>query len=341
MQILVLLQDNHISVGGRKLPDPYGRFLDSMSFLSFDLISFLPFGCIMRVDHFTAMLAYTITPIVMLCGILAYKQISKAIKKRAISTSKNTNSGVINSGEPDASQGGDDGNVDGNGGGTNCELTVNAGFDGGSREKDDIGDEGESDEVEGGGNEREGDAHRKKKPILSTYIYIIVLMLPTISRRICMSFRCFEFTEGVDDYGYAVADMSISCHTLRYRAMRAYALIMIAVYVMGVPLCLFFMLFQHRHLLNPPVELGQTEDSIIAARRTYFKTHSHPIMSFAMLYRPRYWWFEVYTIMRRLTLTCGVLVCNNLSQTVRASTRRRVRAYVTRGRTTKRSLALR
>ena len=38
-------------------------------------------------------------------------------------------------------------------------------------------------------------------------------------------------------------------------------------------------------------------------------------MTFALLYRPRYWWYEIYNMLRRLALTSMVLGCRTLAQT--------------------------
>ena len=41
-----------------------------------------------------------------------------------------------------------------------------------------------------------------------------------------------------------------------------------------------------------------------------------PATAFAIIFRPQFWWFEVYNMFRRLMLTCAVLLCANLAQTV-------------------------
>ena len=40
-----------------------------------------------------------------------------------------------------------------------------------------------------------------------------------------------------------------------------------------------------------------------------------PVTSFSMIYRPRFWGFEVYNMIRRLLLTCAVLVYDSLAAT--------------------------
>ena len=40
-----------------------------------------------------------------------------------------------------------------------------------------------------------------------------------------------------------------------------------------------------------------------------------PVTSFALHFRPRFWWYEVYNMSRRLLLTCVVLMCDGLAET--------------------------
>ena len=41
-----------------------------------------------------------------------------------------------------------------------------------------------------------------------------------------------------------------------------------------------------------------------------------PVTAFAMIFRPQFWWFEIYNMLRRLMLTCAVLLCADLAETV-------------------------
>ena len=40
-----------------------------------------------------------------------------------------------------------------------------------------------------------------------------------------------------------------------------------------------------------------------------------PVASFALIYRPKWWWFDVYTMLRRLALTCMVGLFDTLPAT--------------------------
>ena len=43
MQIMLILDGTHESVGGSKVPSPFGSFLDMMGFMAFDVVKFVPF----------------------------------------------------------------------------------------------------------------------------------------------------------------------------------------------------------------------------------------------------------------------------------------------------------
>ena len=71
-----------------------------------------------------------------------------------------------------------------------------------------------------------------------------------------------------------------------------------------MPLCLSSSLFIPSSFLNP---YPSADDPVLA---------EEPVTAFAMIFRPQFWWFEIYNMFRRLMLTCAVLLCANLAQTV-------------------------
>ena len=66
-----------------------------------------------------------------------------------------------------------------------------------------------------------------------------------------------------------------------------------------------FVSFHHYLLFVNP--FPSAEDPVLA---------EEPVTAFAMIFRPQFWWFEIYNMFRRLVLTCAVLLCANLAQTV-------------------------
>lgn len=63
-------------------------------------------------------------------------------------------------------------------------------------------------------------------------------------------------------------------------------------------------------MLNPP---GCTEQEAIKARKQNVNITSSPLTAFAMPYRPCRWWWEPYTLVRRLVLTSASLVFDTLA----------------------------
>ena len=59
MQILIILNTTHKSVGGKEVPSPYPEFLSLFSFMGLDVVQFVPFDCIYTessFDHLDALL---------------------------------------------------------------------------------------------------------------------------------------------------------------------------------------------------------------------------------------------------------------------------------------------
>jgi len=139
----------------------------------------------------------------------------------------------------------------------------------------------------------------------------MLLAYLAISRTICQSFRCKSY-DGGDEYDrpdLLTADLSISCTSPRYWAMVVYADLSLLVYSIGIPLALFFKLYKWRRELNPP-KYEDEERAIKARLKTMRKSkamRADPIVELALPYRPRYWWYEVFSLGRRFALTSIVL----------------------------------
>ena len=100
-------------------------------------------------------------------------------------------------------------------------------------------------------------------------------------------------------------DASIDCDTDRYTVMVIYALLSALVYSFGIPLALFLALRKWRHVLNPPGY--ESEARAIKARMKNKAMLRDPLVQFALRFKPRFWWYEVYSLGRRFALTSAVL----------------------------------
>lgn len=79
-KIIVLIQNNHVELGGGDTPSPYGEFIDAISMLSLDLVQMMPADCMVETSwsHYDSLLMETLVPIVALVCILGTVGVQKA-----------------------------------------------------------------------------------------------------------------------------------------------------------------------------------------------------------------------------------------------------------------------
>ena len=112
------------------------------------------------------------------------------------------------------------------------------------------------------------------------------------------------------EHAFLKADSSIDCHSDRYTFMATYASLMLIIYSIGLPLARPHALAVAARAqpagLRGRVARGQSaaeEQGVIA----------DPITGFALHFKPRFWWFEVFTLGRRaVALTSAVLAFPSL-----------------------------
>jgi len=142
----------------------------------------------------------------------------------------------------------------------------------------------------------------------SNFLQLMFLAYPSISRQICLSYRCTHFEDGTASGVSALAsDLAIDCSSTEYTNLIIYASVMGMVYCVGVPLALFLSLARHRHILNPPGFEEEPRAIAVRLRKCTKKLVHDPVVLFAMPYRPRFWWYEVFSLFRRFALTSLVL----------------------------------
>eukprot|EP01033_Poteriospumella_lacustris_P006925 gene6925-4991_t len=85
---------------------------------------------------------------------------------------------------------------------------------------------------------------------ISVYFYLSYLVLPSVSVTIFQTFICQNVDPNGEDANendwFLTADMSISCSSPYYKSWRAYAIFMIFVYPIGIPLSYLVMLYKRR-----------------------------------------------------------------------------------------------
>ena len=171
-----------------------------------------------------------------------------------------------------------------------------------------------------GGGDATGAPVEKRTTAVASLLTFLVMILPVVSKRVCQSFRCASFDGGDDDdYLYLAADLSIDCHGERYAIMTSFAAVMILVFPIGMPSILAIMLWKRRDKLRPKrpahVSVSAWEAHVVSTRRADPALLNDPVASYAMIYRPKFYAYECYNILRRLAYTCGATVCESLAQT--------------------------
>ena len=83
-------------------------------------------------------------------------------------------------------------------------------------------------------------------------------VVPTVTTIIFRTFVCMRFDEETDGLlssaRLMVVDSTISCESPSYGALRAYALLMIVVWPLGIPLWYFCLLYRKRGRIDPEVD---------------------------------------------------------------------------------------
>jgi hypothetical protein len=130
------------------------------------------------------------------------------------------------------------------------------------------------------------------------------LVLPGISIYIFRTFTCINLdpdSEVKGDDVYLMADYSISCTSEAYYRARSYAVIMVFVYPIGVPLVYYLLLWSHKSLIlrRKEIELSEYEKKLIL-----------PFSSLYGAYEPQFYYWEVIETFRRIALTGALVLVN-------------------------------
>ena len=74
------------------------------------------------------------------------------------------------------------------------------------------------------------------KTHVGRFVVVLLLVLPTISRRVCQTFQCTLYDGGRNRL--LVADLSKSCRTNKHKAFQVFAAFVVVAFPLGVPLTL-------------------------------------------------------------------------------------------------------
>jgi hypothetical protein len=152
-----------------------------------------------------------------------------------------------------------------------------------------------------------GEAGVVRAKYIEFFLFFTYLILPSLVVTIFETFRCQpvdpdDVNAGGDSY--LRADYSISCHSSRYHFAVAWAVLMIFVYVLGVPAFYFYLLYSNRSAI-------MTRD--LTAMLVDARGNSAELQQLSAIrilfdsYKPSFWYWELVETAFRLSLT-GFLV---------------------------------
>ncbi len=93
--------------------------------------------------------------------------------------------------------------------------------------------------------------------ISNAFLLLTFLVIVTASSALIQFFKCDSFKipkidrhKSIKRERYLFADYSIDCDSERYLSVKPFAVVMILVYPIGIPMLYFTMLFQNREMLR-------------------------------------------------------------------------------------------
>ena len=125
-------------------------------------------------------------------------------------------------------------------------------------------------------------------------VLIILLIFPGLSTRLFSVFKCQSFPGIEGSISLLVADYSVNCNEAEYHMFAAVATVFVFVYIAGIPLVMFLLLWTNKkHLHNVD------SDKHLLVKNALGDLY--------MQYEPEYWWFELMVLLNK-TIMCGGLV---------------------------------
>lgn len=125
---------------------------------------------------------------------------------------------------------------------------------------------------------------------LSAVLFVMFFIYSSVSFTVFLTFVCDTLDDGIS---YLRADYSLTCDTKKYDAFRAYAVVMVFIYPIGIPATFAWFLGRNRQDLRKPEREGMA--------------HLEPLSDLWAAYKPSRYYYEIFECIRRIILT-GVAV---------------------------------
>jgi hypothetical protein len=174
-------------------------------------------------------------------------------------------------------------------------------------------------------------APEKAQGVANTCIKLFLLLtftaFPGVSTTVLRAFPCHDFDDGSS---LLKADYSIDCNAPSRPGYVTYALLMTAVYPVGITMLYAVLLWKQRQTvcpekrvwkalcgvkLIPPVAASLADGKALLDTREAMlgdkSVNKHSLLRSTQFlfkeYEPRYWWFEIFECVRRIMLTGGTI----------------------------------
>lgn len=132
-------------------------------------------------------------------------------------------------------------------------------------------------------------------------LVFISVILPGISSIIFATFSCTDVDSETPDESqvYMTVDYSVTCYSERYYFAFSWALVMIAVYPVGIPCYYLYLLYQHKDSIMTRDITASIRDNKLEGIKFLYE-----------VYRPCYWYWEVVEMFFRLSMTALLVLLN-------------------------------
>ncbi|CAM9957234.1 unnamed protein product, partial [Laminaria digitata] len=140
-----------------------------------------------------------------------------------------------------------------------------------------------------------------RQRLVSVAIFVMVFVYASVTFTVFQTFSCDMLDDGIS---YLRADFSISCSTSRYTVYRAYAIIMVGIYTLGIPGSFLWWLLRNRKDLK--------------AENRERLPHLQPFRTIWIAYSPARYFYEVVECGRRVVYAGSAIVAgaNDSAQAV-------------------------
>jgi hypothetical protein len=170
---------------------------------------------------------------------------------------------------------------------------------------------------------REPRAPRAWRTFVSVALLVTYLVVPTVTTTVFRTFVCEPFDAEVGGElrtdRLLVADVTVDCGSASYAAHRIFALLMVAVWPVGVPLWYFVLLRDARARIDPEVDGAKARmkadgGEALVGLALEIRDGDASIQHLSLLYGPyegEFWYWEIVELLRRVAATSVVMVVSD------------------------------